>query len=80
MNQLVKSVIRHHRPCPLPPKIANMCESGCIYREPAFKHLRCPKVSNLSPCAAPCPPQLCDCKHTVKTNPRKAKNLEVCLQ
>ena len=74
MNRIVKTV------CPLPARVMSMCETGCIYREPEFKHMRCPKATNVSPCAAPCPPNICDCKHLVKINLPFVKNLELSLQ
>ena len=69
----MNTVVRYQRECPLPAQVANMCETGCIYREPTFKHASCPKISKFSVCAAPCPPETCDCKHLLKTDPCNPK-------
>lgn len=55
--------------CPLPTVVKSMCKYGCIYREPAFKHLACrsailvKKEFCVAPCYRPCP---CDPAATVK--------------
>ena len=46
--------------CRLPVHLAHLCETGCIYREKAFKHLQCLNVPKSEPCAAPCKPE-CPC-------------------
>ena len=47
--------------CSLPPVVKNVCDYGCIYREPAFRHLAC-KIVSKTECAAPCYPEPCPCK------------------
>jgi hypothetical protein len=49
--------------CILPKAIETLCETGCVYRESAFKHLACQLASKNAFCAAPCPPGDCDCKN-----------------
>lgn len=46
--------------CIFPKAIKSICDSGCIYRERNFKHLRCPLAKKVDICAAPCPIP-CDC-------------------
>lgn len=48
--------------CILPRTIESLCETGCIYRESAVKHLACPRASNQDVCCAPCPPSECTCR------------------
>jgi len=40
--------------CSLPKALRSFCESGCIYREKNFTHIRCPQVLKTDLCAAPC--------------------------
>ena len=46
--------------CHLPVTLKSLCETGCVYREPAFKHLSCP-IAFKTECAAPCYPEPCPC-------------------
>lgn len=48
------------RVCRLPVHLANLCKTGCIYRDKALRHLQCPYVPAFEPCAAPCKPE-CSC-------------------
>lgn len=41
--------------CALPKALAHYCESGCLYRERNFKHLKCPTSKNTDYCVAPTP-------------------------
>jgi hypothetical protein len=52
--------------CHLPVTLKSLCETGCVYREPAFKHLSCP-IAVKTECAAPCYPEPCGC-----SKPRKS--------
>lgn len=58
--------------CLLPKKIKTLCEHGCIYREKAFRHLACRKVSRLE-CAAPCKAEVCDCNRPKNENIKDIK-------
>lgn len=49
--------------CALPGHIKSLCETGCVYREPGFKHLACPVSRKTDTCVAPCPPIDCKCKN-----------------
>jgi hypothetical protein len=46
--------------CQLPILSKSLCETGCVYREPAFRHLAC-KQALKTECAAPCYPEPCPC-------------------
>ena len=46
--------------CALPATLKSLCESGCIVRDPAFRHLACTRAPKTD-CAAPCSPNLCEC-------------------
>jgi hypothetical protein len=48
--------------CVLPKTIESLCETGCIYREPAVRHLACPRATKTDVCCAPCPPLDCTCR------------------
>ena len=48
--------------CVLPKTIESLCDTGCVYRESAVKHLACPRATKKDVCAAPCPPSDCTCK------------------
>lgn len=51
-------------PCALPKVVKSFCETGCVYREKAFRHLACPKKLRLKDaCASPCKTKECDCFH-----------------
>ena len=56
MNSAAKRVL-----CCLPSTLKSLCETGCVYREPAFRHLAC-KYAVKTECAAPCYPEPCPCK------------------
>lgn len=47
--------------CLLPEAIQGLCDTGCVYRERAFKHLACASAPKTAVCVAPCqkPPCLC---------------------
>jgi hypothetical protein len=59
--------------CHLPVALRNFCETGCIYREPAFKHLACRYVPKTE-CAAPCYPEPCPCSN--KTDSQSKRKLK----
>ena len=40
--------------CCLPKALRSLCQTGCIYREPALKHLRCLQAKRTDICAATC--------------------------
>ena len=65
--------------CSLPKAIRSLCRTGCLYRDPAFKHLVCPLTQKTDPCAAPCDPQ-CSCTKTTKDIKTNEKNLKKSLQ
>ena len=46
--------------CCLPPTLKSLCETGCIFRDPVFRHLAC-KNAVKTECAAPCYPEPCPC-------------------
>jgi hypothetical protein len=59
--------------CGLPSHLTSLCNTGCIYREPPFRHLAC-KEARKTECAAPCRPEPCPCvppktKVSVPTKP-----------
>ena len=58
MKQSVKRCL-----CSLPKKVKSLCDTGCVYREPAFKAFSCPLVKKTDTCAAPCAPADCTCKN-----------------
>ena len=65
------------RACSLPSQLKSLCETGCLYRSPALRHLACPKATKQDVCVAPCTPQPCPCAKTdlVLVNlPTKDKN------
>lgn len=69
------------RVCSLPPQLKSLCETGCIYRSVALRHLACPQTTNKDFCVAPCEPQPCPCAKTdlVISKPGKKDKNEVFL-
>ncbi len=55
--------------CQLPNTLRSLCETGCIYRDPAFKHLACQYVLKTD-CAAPCYPEPCPCTPKTDSGPK----------
>jgi hypothetical protein len=47
--------------CALPKVLKSLCESGCIYRDPNFKHLQCSLAKKTDVCVAPSCPKPCPC-------------------
>lgn len=60
--------IMQRTPCILPRHIRSFCESGCIYRNPVYKHLACKLVPKQSPCVAPCV-DVCPCTPSTQKPP-----------
>lgn len=69
------------RVCSLPPQLKSLCETGCIYRSVALRHLACPQTTKQDICIAPCEPQPCPCAKTdlVIRKPGKKDKNEVFL-
>jgi hypothetical protein len=57
--------------CALPKALKNLCESGCIYRDPAFKHLQCSLAKKTDVCVAPTCPKPCACEETMRPVQKK---------
>ena len=65
--------------CALPKVVKSLCETGCIYREKAFRHLACPKkLRRGDPCAVSCKTKDCDCNNkkefVILSQTKKEKN------
>jgi len=65
--------------CSLPKVFRSLCQTGCVYRETAFKHLKCPMSNKTDACVAPCK-QPCVCSQVPKTDSVLPKNPQQCLQ
>jgi hypothetical protein len=63
--------------CPLPKVVKHFCQTGCIYREKAFRHLACPvALKNKAFCVAPAPPPPNPIFILMKTNNRIKTNTQ----
>jgi hypothetical protein len=59
--------------CLLHPALKSLCETGCVFREPAIRHAACHIVLPTD-CAAPCYPKPCPC------NPNPGKMDAICKE
>jgi hypothetical protein len=57
--------------CSLPKALKSLCESGCIYRDPNFKHIQCSLAKKTDVCVAPVCPKPCACKEEMRPVQKK---------